>query len=163
MTMTKMKIFVAPDGSVKARVIGSARDIGMLQEYTQANVGNIDVINVKLPFGELFNQAPICAVNATAADSGSVGVSGMKFVLAPEMTPSLASLTVLGLERDSAESAARGSLGKRTPDAKLGAIPGIRVRFSALFQPRLPWHIRMRGDVRGRQRHRRTMRVDVLL
>ena len=47
----------------------------------------------------------------------------MKFVLAPEMTPSLASLTVLGLERDSAESAARGSLGKRTPDAKLGQSP----------------------------------------
>ena len=65
MTMTKMKIFVASDGSVKARVIGSKRDIGMLQEYTQANVGNIDVINVKLPFGELFNQAPITLSIAT--------------------------------------------------------------------------------------------------
>ena len=122
-TLTKMKIFVAPDGSVKARVIGSARDIGMSQEYVSEYSGRLDVINVKLPFGALFNQAPITLSIATAAGAGGVGISGMKFVLAPEMTPSLASLTVLGLERDSAESAARGSLGKRTPDAKLGQSP----------------------------------------
>ena len=122
MTLTKMKIFVAPDGSVKARVIGSARDIGMSQEYVSEYNGRLDVINVKLPFGALFNQAPITLSIATAAGAGGVGISGMKFVLAPEMTPSLASLTVLGLERDSAESAAQGSLGSKRPTPSLGNL-----------------------------------------
>lgn len=119
-TMTKMKIFVAPDGSVKARNMGSKRDIGQPAEYVMSNIGNLDVIRLKMPIGALFNQAPISVTTASQASTGDVGISGLKLVLAPEMTPSLAGMNVFGLEPNSAESSAQGSLGEQTPGAELG-------------------------------------------
>ena len=120
-TMTKMKIFVAPDGSVMARNMGSKKDIGITAEYVAANRGNLDVIKLKMPIGALFNQAPIVPTTATRASTGDVGVSGMKYVLAPEMVPSLAGMDVVGLELESsAGSAAQGLLGEKMPAAKLG-------------------------------------------
>lgn len=137
-TMTKMKIFLDADGSVKARVEQSKKDIGIYQETVVANDGNVDVIKLKMPIGELFNQAPITVTTATSLSSGDVGISGMKFVLAPEMTPSLASMNVVGLTPQAAETAAQGSLGKQTPTAELGQSTTLPYDYPHYFNHEYP-------------------------
>ena len=115
-TMTKMKVFLASDGSVKVRNMGSKKDIGITAEYVAANPNNLDVIKLKMPIGALYNQAPITVTTATRASSGDVGISGMKYVLAPEMVPSLAGMDVVGLEPESSAASlgqsSSGSLGQ---------------------------------------------------
>merc|ERR1712216_390501 len=95
--------------------MGSKKDIGITAEYVAANP-NLDVIKLKMPIGALYNQAPITVTTATRASSGDVGISGMKFVLAPEMVPSLAGMDVVGLEPESSAASlgqsSSGSLGQ---------------------------------------------------
>ena len=94
-SMVRVKVFVE-DGALKIKTMGAARNIG----FTDADWGaftnedlEMDVKNTPRPVGELFNTAPWPMTIATARNApsrGSLGIGGVKYVLAAEMVPSLA-------------------------------------------------------------------------
>lgn len=91
-SMVKVRVFVDADQSLKIQAVGAARDRGFETEEQNKVVGTAeeDVHTTPRPYGKLFNTAryALCLGNKYT-DRGCLSIGGIKWVLAPEMVPSL--------------------------------------------------------------------------
>ena len=85
MTMVRVKIYNS-GGALKMKALGVKRDTGVFGGNTRSVV---DVMSPREPIGQLFTNARWNLNLSTRSGQGAIGLGGFKYVLAPEMVPSL--------------------------------------------------------------------------
>ena len=94
-SMVKVRVYLE-DGALKAQVTDTSRHQG-INAAERAAFSNylleMDVMNTPTPVGALFNEKKYSiAIQTSATEPGgpALGIGGFKYVMAPEMSPSLA-------------------------------------------------------------------------
>ena len=112
MTMLRVKIY-NDGGALKMQALGARKDTGVFGGNTRSRV---DVMSPRQPIGQMYIDARWPLDMSTRAGQGAIGLGGFKYVLAPEMVPSLIKTAVVDMS------------------AELGATPYPEPEISAVGQ-----------------------------
>ena len=96
MTMVRVKIY-NDGGALKMKALGVKRDTGVFGGNTRSRV---DVMSPREPIGQMFIDARWPLNLSTRSGQGAIGVGGFKYVLAPEMVPSLIKTAVVDMSAE---------------------------------------------------------------
>ena len=118
-TMVRVKFYIAGD-ALKVKLLGARRNVGVTNAERAALNDYIDVMNPPTPIGELYNNAPWTLDIAYSAHSGAIGLGGFKYVIAPEMVPSLANINIVGIPASLGVARGENNGVAAEPNPKLG-------------------------------------------
>jgi hypothetical protein len=94
-TMVRVKIYNS-GGALKMKALGARRDKGIF--YSEHQWGSyVDVKHTRKPIGKTYVEALFHLTLSTRAGQGAIGLGGFKYVLAPEMVPSLVKTAVVDM------------------------------------------------------------------
>jgi hypothetical protein len=96
-TMLRVKIY-NDGGALKMQALGARRDVGVSQSVVSSTGGKVDVSSsLREPIGQLYNDARWILTLSSRSGQGAIGLGGFKYVLAPEMVPSLIKTAVVDM------------------------------------------------------------------
>lgn len=96
MTMLRVKIY-SDGGALKMQALGARKDTGVFGGNTRSRV---DVMSPREPIGQMYIDARWPLDMSTRAGQGAIGLGGFKYVLAPEMVPSLIKTAVVDMSAE---------------------------------------------------------------